>query len=84
MTMPVRVKLTDVWDEFQLDLPAGTSVAEVKRQVLELGRVKEDGSDYVIKYRGAQLVEEEKSLSDLGVVKNAALVMLLRRRRPVR
>jgi len=83
-TLPVRVMLTDVWDEFRLDLAPDTRLSEVKQQVLELGRVQGDPARYVVKYRGAQLAEENKTLGELGIVKNAALIMLPRRRRPVR
>ena len=83
-TLPVRVKLTDVWDEFRLELPSDTPLSQVKQQVLDLGRVPADPANYLIKYRGAQLIDEAKSLADLGVVKNAALIMLPRRRQPVK
>jgi hypothetical protein len=83
-TMPVRVMLTDVWDAFQLDLEPTTPLSEMKRKVLQLGRVPDDASDYVVKYRGAQLMDEGKSLAELGIVNNAALIMLPRRRQPVR
>ena len=83
-TLPVRVMLTDVWDEFHLDLAPETLLRDVKQQVLDLGRVTDDSSNYVVKFRGAQLLDEGKSLADLGIVKNAALIMLPRRRQPVR
>jgi hypothetical protein len=83
-SIPVRITLTDVWDEFRLDLPSETPLSHLKQRVLELGRVTSDPARYVVKYRGAQLEDEAKSLAELGVVRNAALIMLLRRRQPVR
>ena len=83
-TMPFRVMLTDVWDEFHLDLPPETLLSQVKQRVLELGNLPADPARYVIKYRGAQLLDEASSLAQLGVVNNAALIMLPRRRQPVR
>ncbi len=83
-TMPVRVMLTDVWDEFHLDISGDTPLAQLKQQVLDLGRVPADPDRYVVKYRGAQLLNEDKSLADLGLVRNAALIMLPRRRQAVR
>lgn len=82
--MPLRVMLTDVWDEFHLDLAPETPLTQVKQQVLDLGQLRDDPARYVIKYRGAQLIDETRSLADLGVVRNAALIMLPRRRQPVR
>ena len=83
-SIPVRITLTDVWDEFRLDLPSETPLSDLKQRVLELGRVTSDPARYVVKYRGAQLEDEARSLAELGVVKNAALIMLPRRRQPVR
>jgi hypothetical protein len=83
-SIPVRVMLTDLWDEFRLDLPSETPLSQVKQQVLDLGRLTADAAKYEVKYRGAQLTDETRSLADLGVVKNAALIMLPRRRQPVK
>ncbi|MGE0352782.1 MAG: hypothetical protein AB7I33_06650 [Gemmatimonadales bacterium] len=82
--MPVRVMVTDVWDEFDFALPSGTPVGELKRQALHRGHVTRDPAGYLVKYRGAVLADEGQSLSDHGVVSNAALIVLPRRRRPVR
>ena len=83
-SLPFRVMLTDVWDEFSFDLPPETPLAQVKQRVLDLGRQPDDPAGYMIKYRGAQVLDEARSLADLGVVRNAALIMLPRRRQPVR
>lgn len=83
-SIPLRVMLTDVWDEFHLDLSPETPLSQVKQRVLDLGNLPADPAKYMIKYRGAQLVDEASSLADLGVVRNAALIMLPRRRQPVR
>ncbi len=83
-TLPVRVKLTRVWDEVHLDLDPETPLAEVKRQVLDASGVLEDPARYVVKFRGAQIMEAGATLGNIGVPPNAALVMLPRRREPVR
>ena len=49
-----------------------------------LTRVKRDPSEYVLKYRGAELSNETQSLADAGLAPNGALIVLHRRRRPVR
>ncbi|MFL5403611.1 MAG: hypothetical protein ACJ8BF_12410 [Gemmatimonadales bacterium] len=82
--VPVRVTVEDVWDEVFLELPGEAPVSEVKRQALDLTRVRRDPSEFVVKYRGAELADESLSLSRAGVVPNAALIVLSRRRRPVR
>lgn len=82
--VPVRVTVEDVWDEVWLELPAETPVGEIKRQALALTRVKGDPSQYLLKYRGAELSDETRTVSAAGLVPNGALIVLARRRRPVR
>lgn len=80
----VRVTVQDVWDEVPLDLPADTSLAELKRRALSETKVVRDPDEYVLKFRGAELYDESRSLADAGLVPNAAVIALPRRRRPVR
>lgn len=82
--MPVRVMVQDVWESITLEVASETEVAELKRQALERVHVTRDPDNYDVKFRGALLQPEERSLADLGVVPNAALIVLPRRRRPVR
>jgi hypothetical protein len=83
-TLPVRVMVQDAWDEVHLDLPAATPLAEVKRQALEATRVTRDPSGYLLKFRGAELRDESQSLAEAGLVPKGALIVLPKRRRPVR
>jgi len=83
-TLPLRVMVQDAWDEVQLDLPESTPLGEVKRQALKATRVTRDPDGYVLKFRGAELFDETRSLADAGLVPNGALIVLPRRRRPVR
>lgn len=82
--LPLRVMVEDVWDEVFLELPDELPVSEVKRQALELTRVRRDPSEYMLKFRGAELSDETVSLANAGLVPNGALIVLARRRRPVR
>ena len=82
--LPVRVMVEDAWDEVFLELPGATALSELKRQALRLTHVDGDPSDYMIKYRGAAMADESRSMEDAGLVPNAALIVLARRRRPVR
>jgi hypothetical protein len=74
----------DAWDEVRLELPPATLLAEVKRQALAATHVTGDPSGYLLKFRGAELSDETRSLADAGMVPNGALIVLPRRRRPVR
>jgi hypothetical protein len=82
--LPLRVMVQDAWDEVQLALPSATSLAELKRQALEATRTAGDPQAYVLKFRGAELTDESRSLADAGLVPNGALIVLRKRRRPVR
>jgi hypothetical protein len=83
-SLRLRVTVEDAWDEVPLDLPPDTSLAELKRLALEATKVKGDPDGYVIKFRGAELFAESRSLADAGLVPNGALIVLRRRRRAVR
>jgi hypothetical protein len=82
--LPLRVKVEDVWNEVLLELPSGTPIGEIKRQALAASHVTRDPSNYVLKFRGAELSDETRSAAEAGLVPNGALIVLARRRRPVR
>lgn len=83
-TLPVRVTVQDVWDEVHLELPPSTPVAELKRRALEIARRAGDPARFTVKYRGAEVLDEQRTLAEVGVVRNAPLIVLPKRRRPVR
>ena len=80
----LRVMVQDAWDEVPIDLPPGSSLAELKRAALDATKVRQDPDEYVLKFRGAELFDESRSLADAGLVPNGAVIVLPRRRRPVR
>ena len=82
--LPVRVTVADVWDAVPLDLLPSTSLADLKREALTRTRVKKDPDEYVVKFRGAEILDESTTLKDAGIPPNAALIVLPRRRRPVK
>jgi hypothetical protein len=82
--LPLRVTVEDAWDEVRLDLPPATPLGEVKRRALAAVKVVRDPAGYVLKYRGAELMDERRSLAEAGIVPNAPLIVLPRHRRPVR
>ena len=83
-TLPLRIMVQEAWDQVSLSLPSATSVGEVKQRALALTHTVRAPGEYLVKYRGAELVDEGRSLAEHGVVHNAALIVLPRRRRPVR
>jgi len=84
ITLPVRVMVEDAWDQVALNLPPETSLESLKQRALQLTHVTGSPDSYLVKYRGAELRDEQRSLAEAGVVRNATLIVLPRRRRPVR
>ena len=80
----LRVTVQDAWDEVPLDLPTGASLADLKRAALDATKVRRDPDEYVLKFRGFELLDESRTLADAGLVPNGALIVLPRRRRAVR
>ena len=85
-TLAVRVMVIDAWDQVVLAVDPGTAVAEVKRLALEraLRRPGLRTEDYVIKFRGAEVLDESLTLASLGAQPNSPFIVLPARRRPVR
>ena len=83
-TLPVRVTLLDTLDELALVVPSDTPIAELKRRALAEARIRRPASEYVVKYKGAELFEAGRTLADAGVVANGALIVLTRKRIPAR
>ncbi|HEX6089964.1 MAG TPA: hypothetical protein VFZ13_07370 [Gemmatimonadales bacterium] len=81
--LSLRVMVQDVWDEVRLSAPSTSSLGELKRRALAVTRVMRDPDGYVMKFRGAE-VADDATLAEAGVVPDANLIVLPRRRRPVR
>jgi hypothetical protein len=82
----VRVMVTKVWDQVFLPVDTGTTAAQLKRDALRaaLKRSGIDDSAYILKFRGAQVLDESLTLGALGAVPNAPFIVLPARRQPVR
>ena len=81
----LRVQLAEAWDAVRVEAPAGASVASVKLASLaELGGAGADPATYVTKLRGFEVLDENASLAEAGVVEGSTLFLQPRRRRPVR
>jgi hypothetical protein len=81
----LRVTSGDSWQSSDLPAEAGDTVAAVKARVLAADRVPvERASQYEVKHGGALVKDESRSLASLGIGDGSALIVLPRRRRPVR
>ena len=59
-------------------------VAELKRRRSRPPASPAIRTAFVVKFRGAELQDESRTLADAGLVPNGALIVLRKRRRPVR
>ena len=82
--LPLRVMVHDVWDEIKLEVPPTASVEHVKRLALDRARVTRDPAGFLVKHRGAVVRNESRTITEEGIVPNAPLIVLSRRRHPVR
>lgn len=82
--IPIRVTVLDNLEEIDLRVPLWTTVAEVKRAALAGTGVRVPESEFVMKWKGAELYEGDRTLADAGVLPNGALIVLRRRRVPAR
>ena len=83
---PVRVMVTDVWDQVSLTVAPTTTIADLKRAALTqaLKRRSMPLQDHVVKFKGAQVLDESTTLAELGAVPNSPFIVLPARRQPVR
>lgn len=80
----VRIMVHEMWDEIVLEVAPTAVIADLKARALAAARVDQDPADYLVKFRGAELDEDGATLATAGVVNNAALIVLRRRRVAVR
>ncbi len=81
----IRVQVMDLWDSVRVDSPRTETVLSVKRAALAaLYPDGADPDDLVVRLHGYEILDEAQSLSDVGVRDGSILLLVARRRRPVR
>lgn len=81
----LRVTVTDTWDTVAVETEASTPIAEIKRRALHDATGRTPAPDeYVVKFRGALVLDERKTVGDLAIPDGAALIVLPAKRHPVR
>jgi hypothetical protein len=85
-TFAVRVMVTDVWDHVGLAVAPTTTVRELKREALTraLRRAEIPLERYVVKFRGAPVLDESISIGELGAGPNSPFIVLPVQKQPVR
>ena len=81
----IRVQVMDLWDSVRVDAPPTETILSVKRAAL--AALYPDGTDadaLVARLHGYEILDEARSLSEVGVRDGSILLLVARRRRPVR
>ena len=82
-TIPLRVMVHESWDDVSLEATPETTIGDLKRQALAVTHAARDADAYEMKFRGALIDDESQTLAAVGVVPNAQLIVLSKRRQPV-
>jgi hypothetical protein len=83
--MNIKVTVADTWQPVALDVAAGDTVAGIKAKALGSTHLPADqGSRYEVKFGGARVKDESRTLGSLGVTDGSAFIILAKRRRAVR
>jgi hypothetical protein len=81
----VRVMVTTAWETVPVQVDDGTTVAQLKHQALKAAlKTTANEQAFVVKFRGAIILDESVTLRALGAVPNAPFIVLPGRRQPVR
>jgi hypothetical protein len=81
----LRVQSAEVWDAVRVEVVPGTQVREVKQAAMvELMPDVDDVDAYVVKLGGFEIANEGASLQAAGATDGSTLLIMARRRRPVR
>jgi hypothetical protein len=81
----IRVEMPEVWDVVRIVVPPTEPVLSVKVAALEALFPEADlHQDFVLKFRGWEILDEAAPLGDIGIIDGSILLLTHRRRRPVR
>lgn len=82
--LTIRVEVPERWDVALISAASTASVLDVKRAALRFVSPDDDASDYVIKLRGFEVLDEGVTLAAAGARDGSIFLLTHRRRRPVR
>jgi len=82
--LSIRVEVPERWDVALLSAAPTASVADVKLAALRAVSPDDDASEYVIKLRGFEVLDESVSIATAGARDGSIFLLTHRRRRPVR
>lgn len=82
-TVRLRVTVTDAWDTVPIEASPDTTIRALKARALaEATGRRLDPASYIVKVRGALVLDEEQTVAELGLSHGAPLIVLPARRVP--
>ena len=85
-TIAVRVQMPEVWDVVRFAVSPTEPTINLKLRALEelAPDMHSHHEDFVFKLRGWEVLDENASLAEVGVMDGSILLLTHRRKRPVR
>lgn len=83
-SLSIRVEVPERWDVALLSAAPTASVADVKLAALRAVSPDDDATEYVIKLRGFEVLDENVSIAAASARDGSIFLLTHRRRRPVR
>ncbi len=83
-TITLRMSVADIWETVRIVARPETPADEIKQRVVAEFFPDAYAEDFVLKLHGWEVLNENASLADCGVVDGSILLLAYRRRRAVR
>jgi hypothetical protein len=84
-SITLRVQVPEIWDAVRIEAPVDEPVASVKARALEaLLPAEEFPDEFVMKLHGAEIFDEQASVSAVGARDGSTFLLTRRRKRPIR
>ncbi len=80
----ISVFVQEMWDRLEFPFDPTQRIGDLKRRALEQARVDEDPAGFMVKVRGASVLDESRTLAEVGVVPGGSIITLRRERIAVR
>ncbi len=80
----ISVFVQPMWDRLEFPFDPRQQVGDLKRLALVQARVEEDPAAFQVKVRGATVLDESRTLDDVGVMPGGSIITLRRERIAVR
>jgi hypothetical protein len=81
--LQLRAQVLEAWDAIRIDADPSATVKSLKHLALETLYPNVNENDYVVKFRGWEVLDEDAPISSTGARNGSIFLITDRRRRPV-